>query len=71
MKPNLPLILALGALCACSPPPRRDHRERAAAPAPAPPPPEKHFTMICKNSQTGASVACGTPNAVMVGLKER
>ncbi len=69
MKPNLPLILALGALCACSPPPRRDHRERAAAPAP--PPPEKHFTMICKNSQTGASVACGTPNAVMVGLKER
>jgi hypothetical protein len=25
--------------------------------------------MICRNSQTGASVECGTPNAVMVGMK--
>jgi hypothetical protein len=26
---------------------------------------------VCRNSQTGASVECGTPNAVMVGVKEK
>ncbi len=36
----------------------------------APPAPAKHATMICRNSQDGRSVACGTPNAVMVGIKE-
>ncbi len=43
----------------------------APKPAPAPTPaPAKMETMICRNSQTGQSVACGTPNAVMVGMKE-
>jgi len=27
-------------------------------------------TMICRDSQTGKSVACGEANAVMVGMKE-
>jgi len=40
----------------------------AMAVKPAPPP--KMATMICKNSETGSSVRCGTPNAVMVGMKE-
>ena len=39
---------------------------QAAAPAPV-----KMETMICRNSQTGASVECGTPNAVLVGVKEK
>jgi hypothetical protein len=28
------------------------------------------MTMICRNSQDGRKVECGTPNAVMVGIKE-
>jgi hypothetical protein len=62
------LLLAL-ALAACSPPPAR---QAAPTPkvAPAPPPaPAKKATMICRNSQTGAKAECGTPNAVMVGIK--
>jgi hypothetical protein len=44
---------------AAAPPPT------AAAPAPA-----KHYTMVCRNSRSGRKVECGTPNAVMVGMKE-
>ena len=66
------LALILGALCACSPTPQSDAPKPAAA-APAntavPPPPTKKATMICRNSQTGAKAECGTPNAVMVGIK--
>ena len=65
------LIIGLGALASCGPasPPA------PAAPAPVkavatPAPPAKMATMICRNSQTGAKVECGTPNAVMVGIKE-
>lgn len=32
-------------------------------------PPAKSMVMICRNSQTGQKVECGTPNAVMVGMK--
>ena len=65
MRPTFVLAAALGLLVACSPPPiRRQH-----AP-PSPPSPAKHYTMICKNSQTGARAVCGTRDAVMVGLKE-
>jgi hypothetical protein len=66
-------ILAAMALAACQPktvpanPPL--HQAAAAAPPPAPPP--TMATMVCRNSQTGASVECGTPNAVMVGVKEK
>ena len=42
----------------------------AAAVAPAPPAPAKKAVMVCRNSQTGAKAECGTPNAVMVGIKE-
>jgi invasion protein IalB len=43
----------------------------AAAPPPAaaPPAPAKHYTMVCRNSQNGRKAECGTPNAVMVGMK--
>ena len=64
------LALTVGALGACSPAPQ------ASAPAAAPTntvaaasAPAKKVTMICRNSQTGAKAECGTPNAVMVGMK--
>jgi hypothetical protein len=66
------LALASGALWACSP-----ASDTPASPlAPAQPPasqaaaPARNATMICRNSQDGRSVACGTPNAVMVGIKQ-
>ena len=69
MKPLAPtLVAACAVLGACSPPP-------AAAPKPAaaavdrPAPPAKAAVMICRNSQTGAKAECGTPGAVMVGMK--
>jgi hypothetical protein len=66
MRLSCLLAAALGVLVACAPP--QDRRPRAAPPPS--PPPAKHYTMICKNSQTGAKAACGTRDAVMVGLKE-
>ena len=62
------LVIGLVALTACGP---------ASRPPPAPPaakptvarPAAKPMVMICKNSQTGLNVECGTPNAVMVGMK--
>jgi hypothetical protein len=70
MTRALPILLGALALTACqktvpaNPPPP----PQAAAPAPAP---AKMVTMVCRNSQTGASAECGTPNAVMVGVKEK
>jgi hypothetical protein len=66
-----PLLLLLLALAACSPAPVHQATTPAkVAPTPAPPPPPaKKATMICRNSQTGAKAECGTPNAVMVGIK--
>ena len=62
------LIVGLGALASCGP------AQPTPAPPPqaavAPPPSAKMATMVCRNSQTGAKVECGTPNAVMVGIKE-
>ena len=66
----LPVVFAgLSALGSCGPAPQ----PATAVPVPvkaAPPPPAKMATMVCRNSQTGAKVECGTPNAVMVGIKE-
>jgi hypothetical protein len=42
----------------------------APPPSTAPAAPAKHYTMVCRNSQSGRKVECGTPNAVMVGMKE-
>ncbi|HEY5072201.1 MAG TPA: hypothetical protein VII63_09230 [Caulobacteraceae bacterium] len=70
------MTLALGGLGACAPAPDSHPREAAAAQAsaaaanPTPAAPVRHATMICRNSQDGRKVACGTPNAVMVGIKE-
>ncbi len=61
------LAATLGLLVACTPAPDRHSPAVAAPPSPAA---AKHYTMVCKNSETGASVACGTKNAVMVGMKE-
>jgi len=69
---SLILPLAAASLQACAPSPAKASSAAAApaaAPAPAPTP-VKHATMICRNSQDGRNVACGTPNAVMVGIKE-
>jgi hypothetical protein len=67
-------ILALGAAGGCAP----AHTRQAAAPKPAPaaalappPAPARMMKMICRNSQDGRPVACGTPGAVMVGMKPR
>ena len=67
-----PLALMLVALAACAPAKTPQSAAPVAA-APAPPlaaAPAKHATMICRNSQDGRKVACGTPNAVMVGIKD-
>ena len=66
----LSCLLAATALAACQPKtvPANPPPPQAAAPTP---PPAKMATMICRNSQTGASAECGTPNAVMVGMKEK
>ncbi len=62
------LALVAAALTGCQKSvPANPPAPQAAAPAP----PAKMVTMVCRNSQTGASVECGTPNAVMVGTKEK
>jgi len=64
------LLIAVLALSACS---RRAPAPQpaavASAPTPPPPAPTKKAVMICRNSVDGRSVKCGTPNAVMVGIK--
>ena len=69
-KALLAVLLSASAIAACQPTtvPANPPPPTVAAPAP---PPAKMVTMICRNSQTGASVECGTPNAVMVGTKEQ
>ena len=66
------LTLAAAPLAACAP--TKAPQTATPPPAPAPvaavPVPAKHATMICRNSQDGRNVACGTPNAVMVGIKQ-
>src|SRR5579863_9108790 len=37
----------------------------------AAPPPTQAMEMVCRNSQTGQKVECGTPNAVMVGMRPK
>jgi hypothetical protein len=64
-------VFAVAGLAACqpktvpaNPPPPQVSAPPVAAPA-------KMVTMVCRNSQTGAAAECGTPNAVMVGVKEK
>ena len=65
-------VVVLGiALCACEPSPGTAAAPPAPLPGAAPAPPAKPMVMICKNSQTGADAKCGTPNAVMVGMKPK
>jgi hypothetical protein len=62
---------SLAALCACSPaktPPPAQASVPAAATAP-PPPAARPMKMVCRSSQTGLDVPCGSANAVMVGMK--
>ncbi len=67
-RPAFPIVagvvLAIGA---CSP------ASKEAAPAKpvaaAPTPPAQVGTMICRSSVDGRPAKCGTPNAVMVGMK--
>jgi len=65
------LVLATPLLLACSRAPTAA-ASQAAAPPPvaAPPAPAKKYTMVCRNSQNGKKAECGTPGAVMVGMKE-
>jgi hypothetical protein len=65
-------IVLLNLACwACSPAPNSTAPPApATAPAAAPPAAAKKAVMVCRNSQTGAKAECGTPNAVMVGIKE-
>jgi hypothetical protein len=66
------LIVVSVALCACGRPvgdrhdSDRDARQAARTP---PPPPARPMKMVCRNSQSGRKVACGTPDAVMVGME--
>jgi len=72
-------VLAFVSLWACSPAPRSNGAQSTASPAPAPqaaaprpamPVPTKRYKMVCRNSQSGRPAPCGTPNAVMVGIKQ-
>jgi hypothetical protein len=51
------------------------HRPHAAVDQPrtvspqTPPPPARNMVMICRSSRTGRKATCGTPDAVMVGMK--
>jgi hypothetical protein len=65
------LAVSGAAMWGCEPSPQAaTAKPPAATPtAAARAPPPKMMKMICRNSQTGASVECGTPNAVMVGMK--
>ncbi|MGI9170467.1 MAG: hypothetical protein ACR2FH_09885 [Caulobacteraceae bacterium] len=66
------LALTVVSLAACAPAkaPKAAAPPAAAASPAAPPGHARHATMICRNSEDGRKVACGTPNAVMVGIKE-
>lgn len=59
-------ILTLGTLTGCQRAPAA--KQEVVAPPP-PPPPAKNMVMVCRNSRTGEKAACGTPDAVMVGMK--
>lgn len=70
---HIPLIflaLTLGALPACdrSAKPVSSSAAPTTAATPAPPP-AKAMIMVCRDSQSGRKAICGTPNAVMVGMK--
>ena len=70
----LPCVFIAMSLAACQPksvPANPPPPPQAAAPPPPPAVQSKMVTMVCRNSQTGASAECGTPNAVMVGVKEK
>ena len=58
------LALAFAVVGAC-------HRQERQAPVVAapPPPPPRNMKMVCRNSDTGQKVPCGTPHAVMVGMR--
>lgn len=64
------LSIALGLLStvtACAPPsPPRPPVKPAVAPSVGP---VRVGTMICRSSVDGRPAKCGTPNAVMVGMK--
>ncbi len=60
---------AIPLMCACAPKATPRRQTAVAASPPTRTPPAKAATMICRNSQTGAAAECGTPNAVMVGIK--
>ncbi len=61
------LALALVGLGACE---RHRHDRPPAVVVQQPaPPPARNYVMICKSSRTGLKVRCGTPDAVMVGMK--
>ena len=59
-------LLASTAACSPAPPPAQPPPKPVAA---APPAPAKTGTMVCRSSVDGRPAKCGTPNAVMVGIK--
>ena len=74
MRSRPALLIAAGlalVIGACSPTPQAPSPPppKPVAAAPAPAPPAKVGTMICRSSVDGRPAKCGTPNAVMVGMK--
>ena len=63
------LLLAAAALCACQRAPAAAEQPRVVSSAPPPRPPARNMVMICRSSRTGLKAQCGTPDAVMVGMK--
>jgi len=64
------LVVGVGlAIGACSPAPKDTPPPPPKPVAAAPSPPAKVGTMVCRSSVDGRPAKCGTPNAVMVGMK--
>ena len=61
-------LLALTALAACDRP-HPGPRPATVVVVTPPAAPAKRYVMVCKSSRTGLKAQCGTPDAVMVGMK--
>ena len=62
------LALVLATLAACERPHRIERSSRITVVTP-PAAPQPRYVMVCKSSRTGLPARCGTPDAVMVGMK--
>ena len=68
-RATLIALAMLAVMTACSPTPQPAPPPPKPVAATSAPPPAKTGTMVCRSSVDGRPAKCGTPNAVMVGIK--